>query len=96
MSLNDAQEGAGGAGKRQTSSGVGAGSGMLMQAVEGGRGGGVKRQKTIGVDGGVGDVRGGGLGGITEFGVGSDGEWDEMLKRLGRFVSLHGHVRATH
>ena len=30
--------------------------------------------------------------GPTSFSAGSEGEWKEMLQRLSRFVSLHGHV----
>ena len=30
--------------------------------------------------------------GPTSISAGSEGEWKEMLQRLSRFVSLHGHV----
>ena len=34
-------------------------------------------------------------GGPTSFSAGSEGEWNEMLQRLSRFVNLHGHVSAA-
>jgi hypothetical protein len=58
-----------------------------------------KRART----GGGGEARGegeegGGVGGkgelrATAFAVGSEEEWNEMFHRLGRYATLHGHVR---